>query len=402
MQLRERKHRRHAGRTVVAALAGGAALLALLPATGAAADDGRGEDGARATTYAVYGDSPYGADHAQLTATPAFIGTINADPQVSGVVHVGDIHSGSEPCTTVYDDQVAAAWQAFQDPLYYTPGDNEWADCQKAKQQPALSDILKGDPIANLDYVRRDFFPQAGLTLGQHKKFVLSQAFAYDRRFPTDKQYVENAIWADSGVIFVTVNIPGGSNNDHTIWNSFTTGTTAETPAQTAEYTNRTAADLRWLETAFGIARFAHAKGVVVVEQADMWDTEANTAASLTNYQPFVAKIADQARSFGGTVLLINGDTHVYRSDNPLVNDAACDTEAAFVARCAADHDAFDLQSLPGFAGLGTAKFHRIVVHGSTAPMEWLKLTIDPSKNVPESANAVGPFSWARQVQALP
>jgi hypothetical protein len=393
MRLREWKHRRRAGRTVVAALASAAALLTLVPATGAAATDSH-DGGGRATTYAVYGDSPYGADHLQYDATPAFIGTINADPQVSGVIHVGDLHSGSEPCTLAYDQGIADMWKSFQDPVYYTPGDNEWADCQKAKQQPALA-YQGGDPIANLALVRQLFFPQAGLTLGQHKKLVLSQAFAYDRRFPTDKQYVENAIWADSGVVFVNVNLPGGSNNDHDPWYGL-----AETAAQHDEYTNRSAADLRWLDAAFGIAKFAHAKGVVVMEQADMWDTEKNVASVLTNYQPFVAKIADQTRSFGGTVLLINGDTHTYRSDDPLVDNAPCVSEIP--ARCAPDHDAFDLQSLPGFAGLGAAKFHRIVVHGSTSPMEWLKLTIDPSQNAPESDSAVGPFSWSRQIQALP
>ena len=382
-------------RRAVVALTGAASLLAMLPATGAAAAAGP------PSTYAVYGDSPYGADHAQFNATPAFIGTINADPQVGAVLHVGDLHSGSENCTVAYDQAIANFWKGFADPVYYTPGDNEWADCQKAKQLPDAPDTYaKGDPIANLEFVRQLFFPQAGFTLGQRKSYALSQAVVYDRRFPTDGEYIENTIWFQSDVVFVTVNLPGGSNNDHDIWNKFTTGTTAETPAQHAEYTNRSAADLRWLDFAFTLAKASHAKGVVIGTQADMWDTEKNDPTILTKYNPFVLSIANHTRDFGGTVLLFNGDTHTYRSDNPLVDNAPCVSEIA--ARCASDHDAHDLQPLPGFAGLGTAKFHRIVVHGSTSPMEWLKLTIDPSKNAPESANAVGPFSWSRQIQALP
>jgi len=133
MQLRDSRNRLRKGR-VVATLAGTASLLALLPATGASADGGR-EDGG-VSTYAVYGDSPYGADHAQYNAnnaTPAFIGGINADPQVGGVINIGDLHSGSEVCTQVYDQGVADMWKALADPVYYTPGDNEWADCQKVK-----------------------------------------------------------------------------------------------------------------------------------------------------------------------------------------------------------------------------------------------------------------------------
>jgi hypothetical protein len=400
MQLRERKHRRRAGRTAVAALAGAAALLTLVPATGAAADSSHDDHGGNAATYAVFGDSPYGQplptgglDHAELDATPAFIDTINADPQVDGVIHVGDIHSGSEPCTKAYDDQIAADWQGFEDPLYYTPGDNEWADCQKTKQLPQLSDIAKGDPIANLDYVRNDFFPQAGVTLGQHKLPVLSQAQVYDPAFPTDAQYVENTIWKRSDIVFVTVNIPGGSQNDHDVWNSFTTGTTSLTQAQIDEYTNRTAADLRWLDTAFGMAIQTHAKGVVVLEQADLWDAE-KAASGITQYEPFVAKIADRATAYGGPVLLINGDTHIYRSDSPLVNGADCTFETGAVC----PKDAYD-QHLPVY---DVPNLHRVVVHGNTVPMEWLKLKIDPSADAPNGPSAIGPFSWSRQTQQLP
>ena len=178
------------------------------------------------------------------------------------MLHIGDLHSGSEPCTLAYDQGIADMWKSFEDPVHYTPGDNEWSDCQKAKQLPDSPDAYqKGDPIANLSLVRQLFFPQPSLTLGQHKSLVLSQAIAYDRRFPTDKQYVENTIWTQSGVLFVNINVPGGSNNDHDIWNSFTTGTTAETQAQHDEYTNRTAADLRWLNAAFLLARLRACQG---------------------------------------------------------------------------------------------------------------------------------------------
>ena len=46
--------------------------------------------------------------------------------------------------------------------------------------------------------------------------------------------------------------------------------------------------------------------------------------------------------------------------------------------------------------------FHRIVVHGSTFPLEWLKLSIDPraaSTNAP-SPTSWGPFTWQRETQA--
>src|SRR4051812_4745488 len=146
----------------------------------AGADTGFGDG----LTVAVYGDAPYGTtptDTAQLLATPAFIEAINADPDVSLVMHAGDIHSGKQYCTAPYDQQVYELWKAFKDPLVYTPGDNEWSDCHKkaegggaynattgqidyvlgADGKPV--DYASGDPIANLDLVRSIFFSDPGV-----------------------------------------------------------------------------------------------------------------------------------------------------------------------------------------------------------------------------------------------
>jgi hypothetical protein len=49
--------------------------------------------------------------------------------------------------------------------------------------------------------------------------------------------------------------------------------------------------------------------------------------------------------------------------------------------------------------GYDVANFHRIVVHGSTLPLEWLRLTVDPGANAPQGADAFGPFSWTRVIQ---
>jgi Calcineurin-like phosphoesterase len=85
-------------------------------------------------TIAVYGDSPYGTtptDTAEFEATPAFIAAINGDPKIDLVLHVGDIHSGKQYCTEAYDQSIYELWTQFKDPLVYTPGDNEWTDCNK-------------------------------------------------------------------------------------------------------------------------------------------------------------------------------------------------------------------------------------------------------------------------------
>jgi hypothetical protein len=119
-----------------------------------------------------------------------------------------------------------------------------------------------------------------------------------------------------------------------------------------------------------------------------MWDPEKG-AAHQAGYEDIVASVAQQTGDFGKPVLMINGDSHVYRSDDPLSPTAPCTWELATPCPSVASmHPGYDVEN-----------FHRIVVHGSTFPLEWLKLTIDPSQHSPARANAFGPFSWARQTQ---
>ena len=76
-------------------------------------------------------------------------------------------------------------------------------------------------------------------------------------------------MWEQSKTVFVTLNIPGGSNNDIDPWFSQTT----PNPAQPLEMAERTAADVRWLDAAFAKAEADNAHSVVIVGQSDMWDT---------------------------------------------------------------------------------------------------------------------------------
>ena len=365
---------------------------------------------------AVFGDSPYGTsptDTSQLAAMPAFIDSINADADVSLALHVGDIHSGSQYCTEAYNRAVYDLWMDFRVPLVYTPGDNEWADCHKSKEgggaySPGTGQIvyrldssgnlinyMGGDPIANLDLVRSIFFARPGYAIGNHKP-VLSQAQAFDPDYPSDGKYVENVMWEESKVLFVTLNIPGGSNNDSDIWY----GAPTMSAAQSQEIAERTGAGLRWLDAAFTRANKKDdgANAVLIQVQADMWDLDGKPATHIANYKAFIDRIAALTTAFGKPVLLFNGDSHVYRSDNPLVRGAPCVIEsAAGVPEVECGDDAYANQPY----NYNVPNFHRVVVHGSTFPMEWLKLTIDPRANATNGATAFGPFSWQRMRQQL-
>jgi hypothetical protein len=164
-------------------------------------------------TIAVFGDWPYAnsnGHHFLLENAPLLIDSINNDADVSLVIHVGDIHSGSEPCTSAgilppistsipdWNQRIYYLFQQLSFPVVYTPGDNEWADCHKAKQS------ISGHPLKELASVRQLFFSQAGHALGGQEKEVVSQAIAYDPAHPEDAQFVENVIWEDAKVLFVS------------------------------------------------------------------------------------------------------------------------------------------------------------------------------------------------------
>jgi hypothetical protein len=348
--------------------------VALIPPAAAAHDDDEAMDGRsqQAITYAVFGDWPYSTvllDSAQL-----LIDSINSDPRVRRVMHVGDIHSGSMPCTGAglnpppagsvpgWNQGVFELFERFRDPVVYTPGDNEWTDCQKKKE------FSSGAPLNELAAVRALFFPTPGVTLGAQKRRVLSQAKKSDRVHPADAQFVENVMWEESRVVFATVNMPG-SNNDGLAWAAPFTDETA----RSREAAQRTGAGIRWLQAAFARAEADDAKAMVIGLQADMWDPAAILAGGdgLGNYTLFVHELASLSLHFGRPVLLINGDSHVFGADRPLADPMSATGR---------------IHGAPAVPNLT-----RITVQGSTsAPAEWLRLTIDPQ--------APGVFSWENVV----
>jgi hypothetical protein len=324
----------------------------------------RGEQGGArfptATTYAVIGDVPYGlTKRAEL---PHLVDQINADAAVSAVVHLGDIRQGKrgedpvmEPLGGCADAQlldIRAQFDRFRKPLVYTPGDNEWTDCHHDGGK------LNGFyvPTERLQRVREIFFPVPGVTLGS-PRLVLSQAL--DPRHP---DYVENVMWISSGVVFAAINIPG-SDNDWTPWGAVPNAG-AGYPSQTEEQTARGQADADWIDAAFAAATALHAPGLVLAFQADPWnvDDPVSHLAAVTN------QIGARAIRFGKPVLLLQGDSHLFRADHPYTPFAL----------------SYKQPSAP-FA----PNVMRIVVQGELNPTEYVRLTIDPR-------SPAGLFTWQR------
>jgi calcineurin-like phosphoesterase family protein len=316
-----------------------------------------GDHSAGPVTYAVIGDTPYGLP--QIENFQNDVGEINADPKVRLVMHLGDIKNGSTECTTSYFEQIRADFNGFDNPLVYTPGDNEWTDCHRANNGgywPA-GPVLNGDSRpARLAEIHRIFFDHPGWSLGQHPQRVETQG----------GNYVENITWSRSDVQFGDLNVPG-SNNDWLPWFG-----QPQTKSQIDEVNGRIQADILWLDRIFDEARDEHAKAVAIGIQADMWDPAIEgDPTQYDHFQPIVQALAHEALSFRGPVLLMNGDSHQFVDDYPLADPSRPQNKSIYGIT----------QDVPNL--------HRITVNGSTTPChEWLKLTIDP--------HASGVFSYQR------
>jgi hypothetical protein len=255
-------------------------------------------------TFAVIGDVPYGT--ADEAAFPSFVQKIDADPDVSSVVHLGDIKSGSTTCDDARLTRVRQQFDLFDDPLYYTPGDNEWTDCHRPNNGGY-------DPLERLAKVRSLFFSPAGRTQGNDGAGVGVKTQAA-------QGVPENFRWTRADISFATLHVVG-SNNDLAPW----TGQTGPTPAQLAEEQHRMDVTIDNVRAAFADARRSHRRAVVLMQQADMFDPTV-TDPKLSDYsafKPLVQAIVDESRTYAGPVYLFNGDSHVFHRDRPLASGSS-------------------------------------------------------------------------------
>jgi len=293
-------------------------------------------------TLAVVGDMPYGTQ--KLDSLPLLIDLINSDPKVDLVAHLGDIKAGSNsPCTNEYIDSIAVLFNQLKDPFVYTPGDNEWTDCHVGSKNNGLY-----TPTERLEFVRQVYFPVAGQTLGGRKKQVLTEADD-----PANAQYVENTMWMESQVVFAALNIPG-SNDDKATWGATLPADAGNYPSQATERDTRKQANLAWLDKAFTLATQNNAAGVVLLFQADMWDT----TSSLNGYDTLVVRIGNLAAAFGKPVLLLEGDSHIFSVDYPYSQSSPLHSK----------HPSTPVAD----------NVTRIVVEGDGNRTEYLRLTFDP------------------------
>jgi hypothetical protein len=200
------------------------------------------------------------------------IDRINAQP-LAFVVHVGDITSGTGPCGDEWLEARKRQFARIRHPFVLLPGDNEWTDCHRSGHVPA----------ERLEKWRSLFCVPI-------------------RNFPVERQegkYCENVRWVHDNVVFVGLNIPGGNNN---------------LDDDPAEYDERMPAVFAWLDQAEALARGRD--GLVVLMQANPFIEPRRGGAN--GFDGVLERLRRLAATAPGKVLLVHGDTHRFRDDEPI------------------------------------------------------------------------------------
>jgi hypothetical protein len=194
-------------------------------------------------------------------------------------VHIGDFKNGTDFCPDSVYTVNSNRFDAFMQPLIYTPGDNEWRDCSSK--------------LERLAHLRQVFF-STDQSRGTPSMTVEQQSAA----FP------ENARWYRGAVTFVTLHNVGSDNNG----------------GQSSEFGPRNAANIAWMKAAFESARARNSTAVVILSHANPGFPPDSTArADKVGFRSYLEALRSEVEAWGKPVIYVHGDTHTFRIDHPTV-----------------------------------------------------------------------------------
>jgi len=253
-------------------------------------------------SFGIVGDAPYNAR--EETQFAQMLGEINYE-NLDFVVHVGDIKSGSSPCSDELYEARKRLFQASRHPFILVPGDNDWTDCHRKRAG-------EYDPLERLERLRQLFYANEQ-SLGQSTLKLEHQSDDPAARTAQFRRYRENVRWLVHGVLFIGLNIPGSNNNF------------GRTPQMNAEYAERGAANAEWLRQGFDLAnRHGYAAVFIFIQANPDFDLSFLRRANPTDgYAAFKQELLAYTLAYGKPVVLVHGDTHRFRIDHPLVDPAS-------------------------------------------------------------------------------
>src|SRR5215470_17874367 len=287
------------GMSVVVRVTASIAAVAIVASTGyklSARVNDQGNDEEEGYSIALFGDVPYNA--LGKSQYPALLADINR-AHVAFSVHDGDLKAGGDgPCADSLYYTALDNFNSLDQPVIFTTGDNDWTDCW-GRYGP--SQLPYFDPIERLQFERMLFF-STDQSLGHHTLKLTRQAA---------QGYPENQRWRRGPVVYLALNVQGSNDNypypdtDAEGGPTIPVRSPAEIDRERKEEMARKAADLQWLQQGFDYAKQVHAKGVMIIWQAD---PNFNNEQHLTNphdwdaFPDYVNALQTLTEAFNGQV----------------------------------------------------------------------------------------------------
>jgi len=265
---------------------------------------------ADAFSFVVIGDTPYNAaDEVMLQEALPKI----KEDGYPFVIHIGDYKGGRSPCLQEYDDRHRVLIEELKPiPVFYTPGDNEWTDCDRNKD-PATGKHYSA--LDRLEQIRKLFFSEP---------VDAPEILDYQHQ----EQQPENATWFYGGVRFVTLHVTGTNNGRD--WVTGDPLNSAKVEAAERDYWN-----MSWMFHISKIMETENADAVVIAMQADMTkvggkheDVMCETVADSDNhpcdgFTIYRELFRDWATELEKPVLLIHGDTAPFTLNQKFAGEEA-------------------------------------------------------------------------------
>ena len=334
---------------------------------------GVNQQSSRAYSIGLWGDLPYSAE--QAAVLPNLIADMNSQ-DLAFTAHDGDLRqgSGSPNCAdnSIYT-KAAGYFASLHAPAIFTPGDNDWTDCDRKSLG-----VDGRNSLQELDNERAFFF-RTPYTLGQIQFLQEVQSTPLCKGFGsansnsgansdvtkpqtatyTDVPCVENRRWIVGKVVYATINIQGSCNN------------LCDDYPDPVEYAARNAAGIQWMKDTFATALAQNCVAVMFITQADPGfdDTDAtraptrnantlvedDAAKATDGFHDFLVALRTQVIAFGKPVAYVHGDSHYFRMDKPLLDST----------------------------GKRVTNFTRVETFGDHQPnlgdVNWLKVNVDPT-----------------------
>jgi hypothetical protein len=267
---------------------------------------------AQSFSFGLWGDMPYAKANDAPRIAP-LIADMNAS-DIAFSIYDGDIKDGSSKCGDEVYSEAVKMFNSLKKPAVYVPGDNEWTDCHRVNNGGY-------DAMERLDHIRREMF-SSGRSFGKEKMRLEQQG-------KPGEKFAENVRFTRRQIVFAGLNVPGTNNNKVSSDKECTdksARTLDQCKAYNAEYLERDAANMLWIQETFRLAKQKKARGVVLAIQADpgfdLPETEKFNERSLPEFDGYtnlLNALIGETRAFRGQVLLVHGGTHFFKLDKPLL-----------------------------------------------------------------------------------